>query len=73
MAVYMFFLKSISLERSISTNTVEMLVRTNSIELGAILGFVTLHRMLAVFLMSSMFFQMQHYRNDFHESQSLQS
>lgn len=73
MAVYMFFLKSISLERSISTNTVEMLVRTNSIELGAILGFVTLHRMLAVFLMSSMFFQMQHCRNDFHESQSLQS
>lgn len=58
MAVYMFFLKSLSLERSISTNTVEMLVRTNSIKLGAILGFVTLHRMLAVFLMSSMLFQM---------------
>lgn len=71
MAVHAFFLKSIFLERSIS-NTVEMLMRPTSIKLGATHVFATLCRMLAVFLISSMFFQIQCYENNFHESRSLQ-
>lgn len=71
MAVHMLFLKSISLERSISVNTVEMLMRPTSTKLGAMLVFATLCRMLAVFLICSMVFQIQCYRNDLHESQNL--
>ena len=47
-------------------------MRPSSIKLGAVLVSATLCRMLAVFLTGSMFFQIQCYRNDFHESQSLQ-
>lgn len=55
MAVHMFFLKYISLEKEHS-NTSEMLIRQTSLKLGVIPKSATLCRMLAIFLISSTLF-----------------